>query len=786
MTILERILLVYNDKGSKQAIKDVKKLEKNFANAGKKIAKAFAVTTAAAGALAIKIGKDAVQAAMEDQKSQVLLANALRNTVGASDEAIAASENFITSLQNQLGVADDELRPALATLATASGDLQQAQTLLGLSLDVAAGSGKSLSTITAALSKAQNGNFTALSRLFPALDRSAIKSGDLVAVSKQLADLYGGAAQENANTFAGKLNILKLRFGEVLENLGNRFLPILEKLVTLINEKVIPAIDAWLEANGEKLARVFENAIGYIVAFTKSLFDAFNFVAQNIKVFKVLGAVLIATFAGAKVAAAVTVFVGAIKSIIAVMKLLRAGSIKAAAATALATGGASAVAGAAAFAVALIGVNKAAEKFGDTAEDASDKVDFKFNSLTLGANDYTKGLGKLTVAQGKNTAASNKAAKAAALEEKAKKVLAKLDKKFQVVATSEKDPIALQAALLNLKKQDNLEEQRKIEALQKNLDAQKLVNENAQRYADLLTVLSDQVISSEEVAVLANKWGVTTGQVLEYIAHIYAANTTDVSDAAVVNLLMKWGLTKEQAEKYVDFTRALKDEKIDDKEIEELMAKWGMSRQGVLDYAKEVRDGSALQSVLGKSWASPGDATAESWRKALEALNNYLAALKGANFNVAGAPSVAATKIVPQGSVINPFNPASDPVTKEKIQENIDTLTSLRETTDKGTAISFLLKEHIDTLTDSLTPFVQSTLGDEQSRLRNMGFFDGPGISSSFDPAAFRRGEEASMTTININVEGNIQSEADFAEAIRSRLLLEQQSGKPLLFVGGL
>jgi len=312
------------------------------------------------------------------------------------------------------------------------------------------------------------------------------------------------------------------------------------------------------------------------------------------------------------------------------------------------------------------------------------------------------------------------------------------------------------------------------------------VNENAQRYADLLTVLSDQVISSEEVAVLANKWGVTTGQVLEYIARIYAANTTDISDAAVVNLLMKWGLTKEQAEKYVDFTRALKDEKIDDKEIEELMAKWGMSRQGVLDYAKEVRDGSALQSVLGKSWASPGDATAESWRKALEALNNYLAALKSANFNVAGAPSVAGTKIVPQGSVINPFNPASDPITKEKIQENIDTLTSLRETTDKGTAISFLLKEHIDTLTDSLTPFVQSTLGDEQSRLRNMGFFDGPGISSSFDPAAFRRGEEASMTTININVEGNIQSEADFAEAIRSRLLLEQQSGKPLLFVGGL
>ena len=77
MAIIERIVTVYNDKGSKQAVKDLNKLEKNFADAGKKIAKAFAVATAAAGALAIKIGKDAVQAAMADEKSQVLLANAL-------------------------------------------------------------------------------------------------------------------------------------------------------------------------------------------------------------------------------------------------------------------------------------------------------------------------------------------------------------------------------------------------------------------------------------------------------------------------------------------------------------------------------------------------------------------------------------------------------------------------------------------------------------------------------------------------------------------------------------
>jgi hypothetical protein len=788
MAIFERIITVYNDKGSKQAVKDLNKLEKNFSDASKKIAKAFAVATAAAGALAIKIGKDAVQAAMEDQKSQVLLANALRNTVGASDEAIAASESYITSLQNQLGIADDELRPALAVLATASGDLAQAQTLLGLSLDVAAGSGKSLSTITSALSKAQNGNFTALQRLFPALDRNAIASGDLVAITQQLAGLYGGAAQENANTFAGQMQILKLRFGEILETIGYRFLPILENLIQVINEQVVPAIEAWLEANGQKLANVFENAVGYIVAFSQSLFDAFNFVARNINVFKQLGAVIIATFAGAKVAAAVSAIIGAIKAIITVTKALRTATLGAAAAQSLLTGGISAAAGATAFAAALYGINKAMDKFGDSADKTSDKLDFNFKGLKLGANDYTKGLEKLTVSQVKNTAATKKAAAAAALELATKKGLAALAK-LGVKPTAEKDPIQLEAARLNLLKQSNLEEAARVNALIANMEAQMKLNEAAQRYTDLLQVLSDAVISDEEVSVLAQKWNITKGEVLEYIARIYAANSTDLNDGPIVNLLMKWGLTKEEAEKYVDFTRALKDEKIDDSEIEKLMGKWGMTRAEVLAYGKTVQDGTALQAALSKGWSLPGDEAAQSWRNALAALNAYLAAL--------GAPRVAGATGGAGGGgggggggdsfVANPFNPASAAVSISKIEEQIDTLTSLRDATEKGTAISVLLKEHIDTLTDSISTSGLGALSDERARMQAMGVFDGPGISagSTFDPGSFRMAENAGMT-VNVTVEGNVQTEADLANAIRQRILLEQQSGNPILFVGGL
>lgn len=774
MAIIERIVTVYNDAGSKKALKDLNKLEKQFGDAGKKIAKAFAVATVAAGALALKIGKDAVQAAMEDQKAQALLANQLRNTAGASDTAIAAAEGYINSLQMQFGVADDELRPALAKLAAASGDLAQAQTLLGLALDVSAGSGQSLESVSAALAKAQNGNFTALSRMFPQLDKNAIKTGDLVSITKQLADAYGGAAATNANTFAGQMQRLRIAFGEALESIGTKFLPVLQNLAAFILEKVVPAVNAWIDANGDKLASAFETAVGYIVAFAKSIYDVFKFVADNLDVFKKLAAVIIATFAGAKVAAAVGAFVGAIKTIINVMKLLRTASLRAAAASALATGGVSAAAGAAAFAVALIGVTVAMNKFEDSADNASEAIDFQFNTLTLDANDYTKGLSKLTVNQNKNTAAVKKATDAAAKELAIKKALAALAK-LGIKPTTETDPIQLEAARLNLLKQANLEEQRRVAALIANAEAQMRLNEAAQRYADILQVLADAQISPEEVLVLAQKWQMTTGQVLEYIARIYAANTTDINDGPIVNLLMKWGLTKQEAEKYVDFTRALKDEVIDDKEIEELMGKWKMSRAEVLAYALQVRNGTAFSDT----WKQPGDLAANSWLKALQALNDYLAALRKWNFEKSTippeVPPVVPPKVVP-------------PVVSPKIIPNVPPIqlpgmggTSRGEYDLVESAVNAIFG-------GDYPPGMGQYIGTQIRPYSSVGRgeYSPPGIipfagTSTLDYSAFRAGERGGITVV-VNNAGSVIAENDLVETVRNGLLLGQGSGLTPLY----
>ena len=90
--VVARILTQYSDKGSKAAQKDIAKLGKRIDAFGAKAAKAFGVAAAASGALAVKIGKDSVRAAIEDNKSQAALAKTLYSTVGATDAVVASVE----------------------------------------------------------------------------------------------------------------------------------------------------------------------------------------------------------------------------------------------------------------------------------------------------------------------------------------------------------------------------------------------------------------------------------------------------------------------------------------------------------------------------------------------------------------------------------------------------------------------------------------------------------------------------------------------------------------------
>jgi hypothetical protein len=218
-----------------KADNDTKSLSGKIGKYSKAMAKSFALAGVAAGAYAIKIGIDGARAAVEDEASQRQLAEALRNTTKATDAQIASTEQYITKQQLAFGVADTKLRPALANLARATGDVGKAQQLTNLAMDISAATGKDLEPISLALSKAYNGNIGALTRLGVPLDASIIATKDFNAAQAELTRLFGGAAKANTETYAGQLAIVTERTAELKESIGVALLPTMKTLLENVN-----------------------------------------------------------------------------------------------------------------------------------------------------------------------------------------------------------------------------------------------------------------------------------------------------------------------------------------------------------------------------------------------------------------------------------------------------------------------------------------------------------------------------------------------------------------------
>jgi hypothetical protein len=239
--------------GLDKADKETKTFSSKLDNALQKGAAAFLAVGAAAGAMAIKIGIDAVKAAVEDEKAQKSLAITLKNTTKATDAQVKSVEDYIDKTARATGIADDQLRPSLDRLVRSTQDVTKAQKLQQLALDIAAGTGKDLATVTEALGKAYDGNLGALKRIGVPLDENIIKTKDFDAATKALSE-----------TFAGRMARIKIAIDEAKEQLGQALLPLLERFANFATQQLAPALQGLVDgltAKGKQsLTRAFYDA----------------------------------------------------------------------------------------------------------------------------------------------------------------------------------------------------------------------------------------------------------------------------------------------------------------------------------------------------------------------------------------------------------------------------------------------------------------------------------------------------------------------------------------------
>ena len=230
------IVTQFNGDGIKKAIKSFKQLE-SASDKVKFVLKAGAVAGVAAfaaiGAAAYQAGQALAgfaKMAADDQKAQKQLALSIRASTKATDQQIAAVEDWIDTTQRATGIADDELRPAYARIIRSTKDFEKAQRLLRLALDVSAATGKPLKMVTEALSKAYDGSNTAITRLGLGYDKAKLKGMEFNEIQKDLEKRFSGSALDNAQTFEGTLARFKITMDELKETLGAAVLPYLKKL----------------------------------------------------------------------------------------------------------------------------------------------------------------------------------------------------------------------------------------------------------------------------------------------------------------------------------------------------------------------------------------------------------------------------------------------------------------------------------------------------------------------------------------------------------------------------
>jgi hypothetical protein len=198
----------------KKADTAVSQLNKNTQNLGKTLTRTFGT------AAVLAFGRASVKAFAEDDKAATSLGQTLKNLNLAYGSNIGTVNGFISRLELQTGVLDDELRPAMDRLLRATGDVTKSQELLGLALDIAAGTGKSVTQVSQSLQKAFLGQTQALGRLGVGLTKAELSSSSFEEIQQRLTTLFAGQASAAADTFAGQLNKLTIAANNAKEIIG--------------------------------------------------------------------------------------------------------------------------------------------------------------------------------------------------------------------------------------------------------------------------------------------------------------------------------------------------------------------------------------------------------------------------------------------------------------------------------------------------------------------------------------------------------------------------------------
>ena len=259
MAIRIDIASEFKDKGFKQAEKATGTLQSNLKNLGKTLVGVLSVREV------YQFGKAAVKAFGDDEQAATRLSQTLGNLGLAFEDARVKS--FLSDLEATSGVLDGQLRPAFQSLLTSTGSVTKAQELLGLSLDVAAGSGVDVVSVAGDLSKAYTGNTRSLAKYNTGLTKAELQTMAFADVQAVLAKQFAGQNAAYLDTYSGKVAILNVAYANMQETIGKG---LVDAFQILSGKNGIGGGVTAMDSFGDSVANS-ERGIAKLIAAFKSL-----------------------------------------------------------------------------------------------------------------------------------------------------------------------------------------------------------------------------------------------------------------------------------------------------------------------------------------------------------------------------------------------------------------------------------------------------------------------------------------------------------------------------------
>ena len=218
----------------------------------------------------IDFTKESIELAGKQQNAVKKLGTSLETAGIHTEGASERLQEYAASLQLVTTYGDETIIEVEAMLATFGATEEVIMDATQATLDMASAMDMDLKAAAILMGKAIAGETGSLSRYGIIVDENELKTRGFAAVLEEVNKKFAGQAQSAAETYSGRLEQMKNRFGDLKETIGFAFMPILTDLMEKVSEggglfenledwvgKTAEAMGEWFDLNWDNIEEFF-------------------------------------------------------------------------------------------------------------------------------------------------------------------------------------------------------------------------------------------------------------------------------------------------------------------------------------------------------------------------------------------------------------------------------------------------------------------------------------------------------------------------------------------------